>query len=81
MAGLKQEQALMKIAKIPRRDGFACPSCKSAPPLGNLWRCGQCGNSFDIFGSNAACPHCSTQYNLIQCLDCGTSHAPNEWGT
>src|SRR5665213_4616403 len=43
-SGLKQAQALAKLAKIPRRAGFACPSCHSAPPLGALWRCGQCGN-------------------------------------
>jgi Zn-dependent protease len=80
-AGLKQAQALMKIAKIPRREGFACPSCKSAPPLGNLWRCGQCGNAFDIFANNAACPNCGAQYNLVQCLDCGTRNAMNEWNS
>jgi Zn-dependent protease len=77
--GLKQAQALAKVAKIPRREGFACPSCKTAPPLGELWRCGQCGKLFDIFASQATCPNCNAQYNLIQCLDCGTRHAPSEW--
>jgi Zn-dependent protease len=77
--GLKQAQALAKIAKIPRRPGFACPSCHSAPPLGALWRCGQCGNAFDTFATNAACPQCSAQYNLTQCLDCGTRSAMADW--
>ncbi|HEY2329479.1 MAG TPA: hypothetical protein VGI63_06665, partial [Verrucomicrobiae bacterium] len=77
--GLKQARALAKLAKIPRREGFACPSCKTAPPLGELWRCGQCGKAFDTFATNAACPHCNAQYNLTQCLDCGTRHAMGEW--
>ena len=77
--GLKQAQALAKLAKIPRREGFACPSCKTAPPLGALWRCGQCGNAFDTFATNAACPQCGTHYNLTQCLDCGTRSAMSEW--
>ena len=78
-SGFKQAQILMRVAKIPRREGFACPSCKTAPPLGALWRCGQCGNAFDMFATNATCPHCSAQYNLIPCLDCGTRHAPGDW--
>lgn len=79
--GLTHARALARIAKIPRRDGFACPDCKMAPPLGALWRCGQCGNAFDIFASNATCPNCSTHYQLIQCLDCGTRHSVAEWTT
>jgi len=77
--GLMQARALAKIAKIPRRDGFACPSCKTAPPLGELWRCGQCKTAFDTFATNAVCPHCGAQFNLTQCLDCGTRSAMSEW--
>ena len=77
--GLKQARALAKIAKIPRREGFACPSCKAAPPLGALWRCGKCGNAFDTFLTQGICPHCGTQFNVTQCLDCGTSRPMVEW--
>jgi hypothetical protein len=77
--GLMQARALGRIAKIPRREGFACPSCHTAPPLGAVWRCGQCGNNFDIFATNAACPHCGAHFQLIQCLDCGTRHGVAEW--
>ncbi len=77
--GLRQAQALAKIAKIPRRAGFACPACKSAPPLGAVWRCSRCGGAFDTFETQAACPHCSTQFNQTHCLDCGTSHPLSEW--
>jgi hypothetical protein len=77
--GLKQARALARIAKIPRRPGFACPSCHTGPPLGNLWRCGQCNQAFDTFATMAVCPHCGTQYNATQCLDCGTSRPIGEW--
>jgi len=77
--GLKQAQALSKVAKIPRREGFACPSCKTAPPAGAVWRCAQCGNMFDTFATNAVCPHCNAQYNLTQCIDCGTRSPMNDW--
>ena len=77
--GLKQAQALAKIAKLPRREGFACPSCKTAPPLGERWRCGKCGQPFDTFLTQGICPHCTTQFNLTQCLDCGERFAMSEW--
>lgn len=77
--GLRQAQALGKIAKIPRRDGFACPSCKTAPPLGALWRCAKCGNMFDTFASQGRCPHCETEYSLTQCIDCGVRSPFEQW--
>ncbi len=77
--GLRQAQALAKVARIPRRAGFACPSCHSTPPLGALWRCGQCGQAFDMFLTQGICPHCGTHFNVTQCLDCGTSRPIAEW--
>jgi Zn-dependent protease len=77
--GLKQAQQLAKVAKIPRREGFACPSCKTAPPLGALWRCGSCQNPFDTFLMQGRCPHCGANYELTQCIDCGTRHPMSEW--
>lgn len=77
--GLRHAQALARIAKIPRREGFACPSCKTAPPLGELWRCGKCGQQFDTFLTQGICPHCGVQYSATQCLDCGTSRPIVEW--
>jgi hypothetical protein len=77
--GLMQARALARIAKIPRREGFACPSCKAAPPLGALWRCGHCGQAFDTFMTGGVCPHCGSQFNLTQCLDCGTRFPIEEW--
>jgi Zn-dependent protease len=77
--GLRQALALARIAKIPRREGFACPSCRTAPPLGALWRCGKCGGAFDMFLTRGNCPHCGTQFSATQCLDCGTSSPVSGW--
>jgi Zn-dependent protease len=79
--GLQQARALLKIAKIPRRDGFACPRCHSAPPLGEFWKCRQCGTSFDTFRTGAACPGCSSRYDVTTCLDCRESRPMMEWAT
>jgi len=79
--GFKQARALARLAKLPRRAGFACPSCKTAPPVGAFWRCGKCGTTFDIFLSQAVCPNCQAQYNAILCLDCGTASPTPSWMT
>jgi Zn-dependent protease len=77
--GLRQAQALSRFAKLPRRDGFACPSCKAAPVIGALWKCGRCQKPFDTFQSRAVCPSCSTQFAVTRCVDCGALHALAEW--
>jgi Zn-dependent protease len=77
--GLRQAQALLRFAKLPRREGFACPQCKISPPLGNLWKCGQCGQPFDTFETRAVCPHCAAQFAGTQCLDCGELHPLSDW--
>jgi len=79
--GLMQARALARIAKLPRRDGFACPACKTPPPLGPIWRCGKCGGSFDTFVTMGVCPNCGTQFSSTQCLDCGSLRPINEWTT
>ena len=77
--GFQQARRLMQVTKLPRRPGFACPSCHTAPPLGELWRCGKCGQAFDTFLTQGVCPHCGTQFNTTQCLDCGESRPIGEW--
>jgi len=79
--GLKQAQALARIARLPRRAGYVCPSCESSPPLGDLWRCGSCGHAFDLFLGPGTCPRCGSQFNVAQCLDCGTSTQVTDWMT
>jgi Zn-dependent protease len=79
--GLQHARALLRIAKLPRRDGFACPSCKAAPPVGDYWKCGRCGQSFDTFQNWATCPHCGMQFGSTRCLECGQQNPVSTWGT
>ena len=78
-SGFKQAQALSRVAKLPRRDGFTCPRCHTAPPIGEYWKCGKCGQPFDTFQTQAVCPHCSTQYPQTKCLDCGGLNSMHDW--
>lgn len=78
-SGLRHAQALSRLAKLPRRESFACPDCKSAPPVGEHWHCGNCKQPFDIFATQGLCPYCAAQYAVIPCLDCGTSHSMDRW--
>ena len=77
--GLKHAQALLRMSKLPRREGFTCPTCNTAPPLGAYWKCGRCGQPFDTFATGAACPNCHAQFPATQCLDCGRQHPLPEW--
>ena len=77
--GVQQARALLRVAKLPRHGGFFCPSCKSAPPLGDYWKCSNCQKPFDTFQSQAVCPNCSTRFATTGCLDCGRVHPMNEW--
>ena len=78
-SGLQHARALSRLAKLPRRDGFACPWCKSAPPLGDFWKCGQCGQAFDTFQTQGVCPHCAARFDATHCLDCGRPYPISEW--
>jgi Zn-dependent protease len=77
--GLQHARALLRFAKLPRREGFACPACKTKPPIGDFWKCGRCGQPFDTFQTHAVCPHCATQFAMTKCLDCGAAHPMTEW--
>jgi Zn-dependent protease len=78
-SGLQHARALLRLAKLPRRDGFACPTCNTAPPAGEYWQCGRCGQAFDMFQTHGVCPHCSTQFAQTKCLDCGRLNPMNAW--
>jgi Zn-dependent protease len=77
--GLKHAQTLLRLARLPRRKEFACPSCRTAPPIGAYWKCGQCGQPFDTFQTGGVCPHCAAQFATTVCLDCGEQHPINDW--
>ena len=78
-SGLMQARMLARIAKLPRRDGFACPSCEQSPIIGPLWRCDKCLKPFDTFETRATCPHCGAQFPVTRCPECGRSHSMAEW--
>jgi Zn-dependent protease len=77
--GLQHARALSHFAKLPRRDGLGCPQCKTAPPIGDYWKCGKCGQAFDTFQTRGVCPHCATQFSVTRCLDCGAVSPMSEW--
>jgi len=77
--GLRQAQALIRIAKLPRRQGFACPSCRTAPPIGAYWQCGNCHQPFDTFQTGGVCPNCEARYATAMCLDCQEQRPMSQW--
>ena len=77
--GLQHARALFQLAKIPRRQGYACPTCQNSPPIGEYWKCGNCHNAFDTFATGAVCPHCGARYEMTRCIDCGRQHPLAEW--
>lgn len=77
--GMRHAQDLMRLSRLPRRQGFACPSCLIAPPVGGYWKCGTCGQMFDTFQTLAVCPNCAAQYATTMCLDCQVQRPMSEW--
>lgn len=77
--GLRHALALAKVARAPRRDGFACPDCKTPPPTGNFWRCGQCRQPFDTFETRGVCPNCGAQFTATSCPECGSLRPITAW--
>jgi len=79
-AGYQQARTLMQLAKAPRHESFACPSCRTAPPKGAYWGCGKCRTAFDTFETHGVCPKCGAQFDQTRCLDCGTTSPIGAWG-
>ncbi len=77
--GFQHSRALSRLASLPRRPGYSCPSCGSAPLLGALWGCGGCGAPFDTFETGARCPSCRAVFGETRCADCGRSSPIVEW--
>jgi Zn-dependent protease len=77
--GFKRARVLMKFAKLPRRDGFRCPSCRTAPPIGAFWRCNQCDQNFDAFVSAGVCPNCAHEHAAMPCVDCQEMAPVSAW--
>lgn len=78
-SGFQYAQALSRLEKIPRRTGFACPSCHAAPQAGMLWRCGGCKQPFDPFATGGQCPQCFARFEMARCADCGATSPVHAW--
>jgi Zn-dependent protease len=77
--GFRQARVLLRLAQLPRRTEFACPSCHTAPPVGAFWACGRCQGRFDTFETRAICPGCGSHFPDTGCVDCGSLHPMAEW--
>jgi Zn-dependent protease len=73
MVGFRVSRALVAMSAAPRRDGYACPQCGGAQPIGAFWRC-TCGQLFDTFATRAQCPFCKRVYRDTACNDCSQMH-------
>ncbi|TAM81394.1 MAG: peptidase M50 [Acidobacteria bacterium] len=78
-SGLRKAQGLSRVARAPRREGFACPSCKTVPPLGPYWLCYRCRKAFDTFQGEAVCPSCQTRFPTTSCPECGSVNPLSAW--
>ena len=78
-SGLRHAQGLLRRARLPHREGFACPSCRTAPAIGAYWKCGQRGQPFDTFQSRSVRPHFAAQFATTVCLDCGEQCPLQDW--
>lgn len=78
-SGFKTAKALRTLEKLPRRAGFACPSCRTSPPLGDFWKCNKCSTSFDTFQTGGVCPQCSATFDQTTCLDCRQKSPIAQW--
>jgi Zn-dependent protease len=78
-AGFQQARALARLARAPRHEGLACPSCRAAPLKGAYWQCDHCRQSFDTFEHGGVCPGCAKQFDTTACLECRNRHPLSEW--
>jgi Zn-dependent protease len=72
VTGFKQARSMKQMANAPRREGFACPSCRARPPVGAFWGCGSCRKKIDIFAQKPQALRVSTASILT--LDLSTSY-------
>jgi len=79
--GLQHARGLLQLAKLPRRIGYQCPTCRTAPALGAFWKCSNCGQAFDTFQTGASCPQCRAHYDETKCMDCGKSYPMHAWAS
>lgn len=77
--GLQAAMMIVKLERLPRHPGFACPNCHAAPPMGVVCVCPACRTKFDTFATLATCPKCAAQFAQTQCLHCGAASPISAW--
>ena len=77
--GLQHARTLARLDAAPRREGFACPHCGNAPPLGIVLACARCRKTYDPWESAGLCPHCGTASAMVPCLECGHRSPVTAW--
>ncbi len=77
--GLLQARLLAKLAKMPKRSGYACPICREPPIMGPFWICHKCRARFDTFETAARCPNCGEEFPMTMCLECGEARPMPDW--
>ena len=70
---------LSRMEAMPRRAEFACPVCRTAPPIGAFWVCQVCRTPLDSFAGGGTCPRCQTHFNVTACPNCGAARPMTEW--
>jgi Zn-dependent protease len=78
-SALTHARSMSNLVKAPRRERYACPKCRTAPPQGAFWTCSNCNNPFDPFGTEASCPHCRTFFAITTCPECGEAAPIDSW--
>ena len=78
-AGFQQARALARLAKAPRYEGLACPSCGMAPLVGPYWVCSHCRTPFDTFQHWGVCPTCGAEFPETACPNCQRRHPISAW--
>jgi Zn-dependent protease len=78
-SGFQQARRLLRLARLPRHRGFACPACRTAPPIGSFWTCGACELPLDSFESHGRCPGCGALFSAAHCVDCGSLGELSGW--
>lgn len=83
VSGYRQARAMLQLLQLTRNRDYRCPSCGSSPPAMPIWSCGQCGQRFDVFAARGVCPHChqGSAQPVVPCVDCGTAHGLEQWGS
>lgn len=70
---------LAEADRAQRREGLACPACKTAPRIGAFWMCGKCLKRLDMFETQGICPHCHAGFTAAGCLECGSMPRLEDW--